>query len=263
MKFVYSAFILCCILSSTTILAQSDTSGVITYLEKIEFQIDLPQDSTQPPMPFAFPKEITNYFDLKFFGSKTLYSANDSLNNLAERKRHQKREEGGGFMIKMDSGEDEHITYTDYAANEVIDQVNFMTRLFLVQSTPTSPKWKITGQQKKIKEYLVLEATSVIDSAVVRAWFCPTIPAKIGPRSLTGLPGAILEVYFEGDKVTYTAEEITLKPIQPSEIIKPKKGKKVTQKEFNEIVEEKTKEMEAQFGGGPGGGKPVMITIRH
>lgn len=252
----------CLGVNGLTTYSQTDTSGVITYLEKIEFQIDLPQDSTQPPMPFAFPKEITNYFDLKFLGAKTLYTVNDSLNNLAEQKRRQKRDDGGGFMIKMDSGEEEQITYTDYASNEVVDQVNFMTRLFLVQSTPTSPKWKITGQQKKIKEYLVMEATAIIDSAVVRAWFCPMIPAKIGPRSLTGLPGAILEVYFEGDKTTYTAEEIKLKPIQPSEITKPKKGKKVSQKEFDKIVEEKTKEMEAQYGGGPGG-KPVMITIRH
>lgn len=242
---------------------QSDTSGVITYLEKIEFQIDLPQDSTQPPMPFAFPKEITRYVDLKFSGSKTLYTANDSLNNIAEKQRHRKHEEGGGGMIiRMDSGEEEQITYTDYAANEVVDQVNFMTRLFLVQSTPTSPKWKITGQQKKIKDYIVMEATTVIDSAVVRAWFCPTIPAKIGPRSLTGLPGAMLEVVFEKDKITYVAESVTLRPMNKGEIVKPKKGKKVSQKEFDEIVEEKNKEMEAQYGGGPGG-KPVMITIRH
>ncbi|PKP29480.1 MAG: GLPGLI family protein, partial [Bacteroidetes bacterium HGW-Bacteroidetes-17] len=54
------------------------------------------------------------------------------------------------------------------------------------------------------------------------------------------------------------AESIDLKPIDKELISKPKKGKKTTREEFKKIVEEKTKEM-----GGESGGGTFIMRIQH
>ena len=45
-------------------------------------------------------------------------------------------------------------------------------------------------------------------------------------------------------------------------IVKPTKGKKVTQSEFTKIRDEKTKEMEEEFGGRGGGMRRMFIGRR-
>ena len=57
---------------------------------------------------------------------------------------------------------------------------------------------------------------------------------------------------------TITATRIDSKPVDETMMIKPKKGKKVTQEEFDTIVAEKMKEMGAE---GDGKGHHVIMEI--
>ena len=94
---------------------------------------------------------------------------------------------------------------------------------------------------------------------VVEAWYTPEVPINHGPSEYWGLPGLILAV--SDDVTTIICSKITLNPKDKIEIKAPKKGKKVTQAEYDEISREKMIEMRENFrnnrsgGGGRGGAR--------
>ena len=75
---------------------------------------------------------------------------------------------------------------------------------------------------------------------VVTAWYTPQIPVKNGPKEYDGLPGLILEVHDGRMKMVCT--KIILNPVEPVQINKPSKGKEVSQKEYNSIMNKKSEE---------------------
>jgi GLPGLI family protein len=237
--------------------AQSDTSGVIDYSELLTLEIQTEgMDSAQAAMMAQFmPKEQTFYKQLFFDQSQSLFTQNDSVAKAAEEARMKKRRmEGGGgghmMMINMEGGQNE--LYFDLSNNNSTEYQEFMGREFLIEEKIETPKWKITGKQKSILNYMCMEATATIDSSLVTAWFTPQIKNSIGPNGLKGLPGAILEANMGKSNVRYTATKVTLKPLDKKSIERPTTGKKVTREEFEKIVLEKQKEMEEQFGKSSG-----------
>lgn len=90
----------------------------------------------------------------------------------------------------------------------------------------------------------------------ITAWYTPEIPVNQGPDSYWGLPGLILEV--NDGVTTILCTKIAINPKEKIEIKAPKKGKAITQQEFNDIMMKKMKEMREQFqnGGGNRQGPP-------
>ncbi len=85
---------------------------------------------------------------------------------------------------------------------------------------------------------------------VVTAWYTPDIPVNQGPENYWGLPGLILEV--SDGKTVILCSKIVLNPKEKKEIKAPKKGKLVTQAEYDKIVADKMqewREMGRQSGG--------------
>ena len=82
----------------------------------------------------------------------------------------------------------------------------------------------------------------------ITAWYTPEIPVNLGPDIYWGLPGLILEV-SDGTTIT-VCTKIALNPKDKVEIKAPKKGKTISQKEFNETVLKKMQEMRDQFQNG-------------
>ena len=80
---------------------------------------------------------------------------------------------------------------------------------------------------------------------VTTAWYTPTIPVSNGPGNYAGLPGLILEIH-EG-KQTIICSEIVMNPKDKIKIEEPKKGKKVSQKQYEKIMAKKSKEMMDKF----------------
>ena len=78
-------------------------------------------------------------------------------------------------------------------------------------------------------------------TVVTTVWYTPEIPISNGTGKHWGLPGLILEVQ-EG-KQTIICSELILNPAKKIKIEEPKKGKKVTQEEFDIILKKKTDEM--------------------
>jgi GLPGLI family protein len=63
----------------------------------------------------------------------------------------------------------------------------------------------------------------------------------MGPDVYTGLPGLILAIDID-DKNVILATSVDLTPPQESNLVKPKEGKKISQKEFDQILAEKEAE---------------------
>lgn len=92
------------------------------------------------------------------------------------------------------------------------------------------------------------------------AWFCPFIPVSSGPSAFLGLPGLVLEVNIKDGDRTLIAQSVELTKIDKKLLVKPRKGKKVSQDAFDKIVEEKLKEMGAE---GSRSGRAVHVISIH
>jgi GLPGLI family protein len=134
-----------------------------------------------------------------------------------------------------------------------------MGRTFLIKDEQPSLAWKLTGEQSEFDGYVVHRATAVRDSSNIEAWFAPEIPVAVGPGPFGGLPGAILVLTIDEGKTTFTATEVLMGTLGEEGIIEPDEGREVTQEEFDEIMEEKRKELEAQYGNRRGNGARFII----
>ena len=162
----------------------------------------------------------------------------------------------GNVMIKMQ--EPDNKVYTEFKSKIQLEQREFMTRIFLIEDK-INQAWKLTGNQKMILDFPCQEAISEIDSIKTTAWFTPVIPVSAGPANFGGLPGAILSVETDSGNKTVTATSVIFSEIDKEILTKPKKGKKVKREEYNQIVEEKMKEMGAEHGNG----KQVIIRMHR
>jgi GLPGLI family protein len=164
-------------------------------------------------------------------------------------------------MIKM--AEPDNKTYTDLSQGRQIEQKEFMSRVFLVESELTKGQWKLTGEQKMILEYPCRQAISEDEGQEVIAWFTPSISVPAGPASYLNLPGLVLEVSInEGDHVI-AARSVELKELDKAVLKKPSKGKKVSPEEYQAIVDEKLEEMGVEPGAGAGSSHTVVVRIHQ
>jgi len=144
----------------------------------------------------------------------------------------------------------------------------------LIKDNLIPHNWKMEQETKMIGENLCFKATTVIErpvrtnnfrfgrrntneeekeqeneikteQVIVTAWYTLNIPVNHGPGNYWGLPGLILEINDGNTQILCT--KIVLNPKEKAEITAPKKGKEVTQKEFDKIQKQKTKEMRERF----------------
>ncbi|MGC1206266.1 MAG: GLPGLI family protein [Flavobacteriaceae bacterium] len=84
------------------------------------------------------------------------------------------------------------------------------------------------------------------DMIAIEAWYTPMIPVSQGPGDYWGLPGLILEVNI--NNTTLLCSKIVMNPEEKIKIEAPDKGKKVTKKEYKEIIIGKMQEMRDNRG---------------
>ena len=231
--------------------AQDNTSGTVVYEQTVKLEIKLEGEAAQ----FAnnFPKERKSQKVLIFNAGQSLYENQKS----AEQEDVAMNSNGANVMIRM--AEPENKVYTDLTEKKQVEMKEFMTRIFLI-NRDMAYSWKITGNQKMIRDYPCQEATLMDGENKVTAWFTPAIPVSAGPGKYAGLPGLILSVEQNEGKNITTLQSINLTPVGNDKIVKPEKGKKVSNEEFEKIVAEKVKELGGKMGSG--GGATMMIRIQ-
>lgn len=239
------------LLINFTLQAQDNTSGTIKYEQAVKLEIKLEGDAAQ----FAdmLPKERKSEKVLYFNQEASLYETGEKTDD----QNMSMHSGGGNVMIRME--EPENKIYTDLQNKKQLEQREFMTRVFLIEGE-INQQWKITGKQKMILDFPCQEATMIRDSLPVSAWFTPAIPVPAGPANYVGLPGLILSVDSDNGKNVIIATSVDFSEVSKDKLDKPNKGKKVTREEFDQIVEDKMKEMGAEGGKS---GHQMMIRIQR
>lgn len=208
----------------TFVLCNAQTIKV-TYSEKMDLSEKL--KTIDNPMIKQMIIEKTSkpkYYELIYFNGVSIYQKKsiDSENNDEQ--------------ITMIGGGEKNIIYRNHNQNIYVRQTDFMSRTFLIEDKLQKNDWKITEDTLRIGEYLCKKAILKKGNNKVTAWFTGEIPSSEGPKNYYGLPGLILNVKIgfltiEAIDITITKEKTTIQ--------KPIKGKKVTQKEFEKIRQEK------------------------
>lgn len=217
-------------------------------------------------------KALEKKYMLRFNKSSSLYQEEERLDGPAP---------GSGAMVQVSFSGGGRL-YKNLKDKTYITERDLFSKEFLIADSLKKPEWKLENETKKIGSYNCYKATYTIKPRIVKeeeeqratnitqlgagrettvtAWYTPEIPVSHGPANYWGLPGLILEV--NDGRTTLLCSKITLNPKEKLEISAPKKGKKVTQKEFDKVLDEKIKEMDDMHGRpGPGDRGNTIIKI--
>lgn len=167
-------------------------------------------------------------------------------------------------------------TYKNIKERTQIVEEDFFGKEFLVTDSLTTWKWELKEETKKIGNYTCYKAIHVTPvtaddlkqyedlkkqqetskttffvmdepkERITTVWYTPEIPVSQGPGEFWGLPGLILEASY--DETTILCSKVVLNPKSKNEIKKPKKGKKVTKKEYESLIEKQMEQMKDSDG---------------
>lgn len=195
------------------------------------------EHSNEIPSNIDLPSKRVQMFDLIFNEDQSLYVKDLEFKdpNMDEHSRRWRR------------GDKPHELYHDFSKNEQKERVSFFRKEFLVSDSIENLQWKIAADEHRdIHGYTTMKAILVDTSKMVEAWFTPQIPASVGPEIYHGLPGLILAVTIDENRVIL-ATKIEL-GISDVKIEMPTKGKKMKKAEFTVLKEEKSAEMKKMWG---------------
>jgi len=247
-----------------------DFTGQATYETKIQmndFQFtkkDIPEE-VKLQMKEKMRKAFEKTFVLNFNKFESIYFQEEKLEAPAP---------GSGGFKMMSSAEGKQ--YKNIKEKIAVSEKDIFGKEFLVQDSLPKWEWKLENETKKIGDYTCYKAIILIPvseedlkdfeenkkvqannkttfiqiqepkAKTITAWYTPEIPVSQGPDEYWGLPGLILEVN-DGKKMMLCSK-IVLNPKEKAEIKRPKKGKKVNQKEFEEITMKQLESMKDASG---------------
>ncbi|NRD21298.1 GLPGLI family protein [Winogradskyella eckloniae] len=284
MKNLSILFSLLFILVASSVLAQ-DFQGVATY--RTQRKIDIKMDSTK--MNDAMQTKMIEMMKKGF--QKTYTLTFDKTSSLYKQEVELDKPQVGGEMTMSFGNSGDDVFYKNIKDKNYVDQKETMGKKFLIKDSITTIEWKLETDTKHIGEYTCFKATYIkqvpkrkkinfssnsnkkteeadenkdeaveMEDRIITAWYTPQIPVSNGPAKYQGLPGLILEVH--DGTLTVICSQIIINPEEKVEIVEPTKGKEVNQKEYNDIMDKKTKEMMERYAPRKGGkGESFSITI--
>ena len=258
------------LLCSTFSLFAQDFQGVATY--KTQRKLDTKIDSTQvgggemqKQIMDMLKKEFQKTYILSFDKNTSIYKEDEALEAPS----------AGGAMMVVSSLGGSGTLFKDIKNQSFTNQLETFGKQFVIKDRLKPIKWVLHSETKNIGNYTCYKATYTkeieemsmmtfssseddnkgedsnelleMKTTTVTAWYTPQIPVSNGPESYQGLPGLILEV--NDGELTILCSKITLNPKKTLEIAEPKKGKEVTQQEYDDIMEKKMEEMSEQYRG--------------
>jgi len=240
---MFSAALFIMFVLQVRISAQDGLSGIITYQKVLRYTFDNikkahGEDQRTQDWIATLPKEETTVQVLNFNSEKALFTEDES-EKAATPPGLQR-----AIMYESSLLPPRPVVqkvFLDFEKNQKLEQVEYLTRLFLVKSDIQALAWKLGSEKKKVLEYTCMSATVTLDDQEIVAWFSPEIPVSLGPSVYGGLPGLIMAVERNGE-TAYVATSVGLTPPAEGSLEKPDKGNKVSREEFESIRKEKEKE---------------------
>lgn len=243
--------------------------GEATYKTAASMNVDFDGD-----MPGVDAEAIRKQIAQQMQREYTLtFNTHESSYKRVEELDQNSSVSGGGVQIRMTGGDG--IIYRNTKTKVHKESEDLFGKEFLIVDEPETRDWKILNEFKQIGQYecqkAVFESTTrqmtvdsenshevveQIDTIQVVAWFAPSIPVSHGPDSYWGLPGLILEV--KNGNFSMLCTKVVMNSDEIGEIEIPKKGKKISRVDFEELREEKLGEMMKQYQGE---GNRTMIRI--
>jgi GLPGLI family protein len=244
-------------LSCNFLIGQDITK--VEYTETIfldNINIQLP-----PQIAANIPKSRDNQKTLLVKGAESIYINNKEAMEK-QKEEFQRRSERAGGNFSMRRGRSNEEIYNNIDNLQMVTFTELFGKEFLIEEE-AEYSWKIhAGEQRDILGHTCVKATYMKDTTLVTAWYTPKLNVPSGPGGYNGLPGLILAL-SEGENKVYLATKIFEDFAEAPEVVKPTKGDKVTREKFNQIREEKMKEMGKMWSGRggvtPGGGGPIII----
>jgi len=230
------------------LLAQSE--GRIVYEEKVDIHRRIPEERAE--MKEMIPQFRSSFFELYYTEDASMYKAK-------EVNEEDIVQSNGQSQFRMRMAQPRREVYKNLGDNKMVDEREFMTKMFLIKGSAAPYSWKILDGQKTILNLMCLKASYQDSLNAYVVWFSPQIPVSNGPAEFGGLPGMVLQVDINDGERVITAKEVLAEEVEATLLEEPVKGKEVTQEEFHEIVREKTREMREMHGGQGGN----MMIIRH
>ncbi|HTH81888.1 MAG TPA: GLPGLI family protein [Mucilaginibacter sp.] len=229
------------LLSGNVLFAQQSkivTGGTIEYNEtvnmfgvgRINLQVNHNMEKDMQLQAFEKYQQVRPQFvTLK---SKLTFNANRSIYNTFMPTEEVVSFQANPLMNKYNT------TFNDYAAGMSVTQRNVQGQQFLVADSTRKIKWKIIpGNTREVAGYTCYEAHGLIqDSLYVVAFYTDAIKVSGGPESFHGLPGMILQVVLPHEHVNWTATKVTEATIADADIVPPKKGKPMTNKQLADFL---------------------------
>ena len=236
--------------------------GVVYYTSKTQLKdFNITSNDLTPEMKDQMMEKMKKAFEktftLHFTNFESMYEEEEKL---AEPKPTSSSNIKMNFIGSSTSGK----LYKNFKNKQYIKEDDIFGKEFLILDSLQKMNWKLTNEQKKIGNYMCFKAELIIPvtkketgktnlfelketkDEIIEAWYTLDIPIPNGPGKHWGLPGLILELH-EFNTI-FLCNKIVLNPKDKIEIKAPKKGKKVSQKEFDMIQEKKLKSMTNENG---------------
>jgi GLPGLI family protein len=235
-------------------------------------------------------KAFEKTFILNFDKSASIYKEEEKLDAPGQQQ--------GGFKIMSSMMGGGGTYYKNVKDKTYVVDKEFMGKEFLVKDSLPKLEWKMEGETRMIGGYNCMKATATrkvsqsdfrnlrfkkaddkktetaktedkdkktnfmdeLDmpkEVAITAWYTPEIPVNQGPEGYWGLPGLILEV--NDGKTTILCSKVVLNAKDKVEIKAPNNGKVVTQKEYDETVTKKMKELSEMSQGQGHGGMQIRM----
>lgn len=236
--------------------------GTVVYERTTQMQ----RRNMNPDMANMLPRQRKDNFELLFSNNQSLWR---TLQTAEESNNTFSGTSASGQQMSFTMMMPNELIHFNFDTKKRMDQRELFDREYLVEDSVRTLSWKLSEETKTILGHPVRKATTQRismrmqmsmengemkrqerpDTAEIVAWFATDIPVSAGPGEFQGqLPGLILELDVNKGRQVYTAVELSPK-VKASDIKEPKKGKRLTEKEFveerNKLMEEMRKNMPA------------------
>lgn len=269
MKLIVIQLVLTVVLGFTGSNAQ-DFQGTAIYKShrKVDLKMDENDENSEmkEQIQAQLQRQFQQEYTLTFDKYQSLYKKNDKLAAPAP--------SSSGIQITISDGND--LLYKNIRENRFSNETEIYGKVFLIKDSLVNRKWELSNETKNIGLYTCYKAVfkdtyetqtitdnkemeTITKDRTTTAWYTPQIPVSNGPMDYHGLPGLILEI--NDGELTLACTKIVLNPDEKITIDEPKRGKVVTQEEFDTITEEKTKEMMERFQSRRDDGETTIIRI--
>jgi GLPGLI family protein len=264
-NFLLKSIVLIFLLIQTALSAQK-FQGSAVYQTKTKVEMDLaasgiPADRIKR-IEEMMKNQMEKTFILTFDKTASIYKEEEKLDQSTGGR--------GGMRFMMMGGGASGKYYKNIQTKTSAKENEFSGKNFLIKDALKTYEWKMEQETKMIGNNLCFKATTIIEMPAnvnnfrfgrrnndnkeeekeeaekielvpVTAWYSMDIPVSHGPGDYWGLPGLILEINAGNTQILCT--KIVMNPKEKADISEPTKGKVVTEKEYDEILKEKMKEM--------------------